>query len=66
MTKDQPTNFNLSQFNPVIFLRSGLFLQIVLKTRESVMERTIQYVGIGASIISIIKVSDGIITKYLQ
>jgi len=33
----------------------GLFIQIVLKTRESVMERTIQYVGIGASIISIIK-----------
>ena len=39
------------------FLPAGLFIQIVLKTRESVMERTIQYVGIGASIISIIKVS---------
>jgi len=33
----------------------GLFIKIVLKTRENVMERTIQYVGIGASIISIIK-----------
>jgi len=33
----------------------GLFIQIVLKTRESLMERTIQYVGIGASIISITK-----------
>ena len=49
------------------FSRSGLFIQIVLKTRESVMERTIQYVGICASIISIIKVSDNsIITKSLQ
>ena len=42
-----------------------LFIQIVLKTREreSVMERTIQYVGIGASIISIIKVRNSISQK---
>ena len=42
---------------------SGLFIQIVFKPRESVMERTIQYVGIGASIISIIKVSNNSISQ---
>ena len=50
----------------LIFLRSGLFIQIVLKTRESVMERTIQYVGIGTSIISIVKVRNSISQKCLQ
>jgi len=33
----------------------GLFIQIVLKPRESMMERKIQYVGLCTSIISIIK-----------
>ena len=48
-----------------LFSPSGIFIQIVLKTRESVTERTIQYVGLCASIISIIKVSESIITKIL-
>ena len=60
MTLKLKNHFQFVAIEICLLLRSGLFIQIVLKTRESVMERTIQYVGIGASIMSIIKVSSSV------
>ena len=63
MTLKLNNHFQFVAIQICYLLRSGLFIQIVLKTRESVMERTIQYVGIGASIITIVKVRNSISQK---